>query len=171
MNVENINLQELYNTLYKYKFNLQMIKPSTYFMLKTYVQEKIDIQVSILRDKANFHYEAIFDDELLQFIANKNSRLSYNFYNVLIDDKYKTRLLDKMPKNHPLKTSNKILKIVFFSTMIISVIIFFAVINDFSLLTLMYFVSTIIISSIFALLSKKIYLLYTYGLIVKHNWN
>ena len=172
MDVKNINLKKLYDTLYKFKFNLLMIKPSTYFMLKTYVQEKIDIQVSSLRKQANFHYEAILNDELIDYIANKeNSRISYNFYNVLIDEKYQDKLLKKMPRNHPLKISNKILLITFCSTLAISLIVFFMLINEFSFLTLMYSVATIIISAIIALIEKKVYLLLTYGIIVKHNWN
>lgn len=172
MDEKNIDLKKLYDTLYTYKFNLHMIKPSTYFMLKTYVQEKIDIQVSNLTAKAKFHYEAVLDDELLHYIANKvNNRISYNFYNIIIDEEYKNKLLNKMPKKHPLKISNKILLITFCLALSISVIIFIMLINEFSLLTLMYSIATIVLSTILALLSKKVYLLFTYGIVVKHNWN
>src|SRR5690606_8768152 len=144
-------------TIYKLKFALIQTKPATYVFLKPYIQKRVDENVSIITERANFIYEATLSDELLMLIASqKDYNLSYKFYDAIIVDYYKNKLYSNLPKNHPLKISNQIIKYTLISSGIL--ILLFVILNRLSKQSISEALLACILSIPIAIIAKKVYL-------------
>jgi hypothetical protein len=157
MDPKNIDYEKLHKILYEFKFSLSQMKPIYYIALKPYIQEKIDINVAALNDRASLTYEAYLSDEVLEFIAQKaDHNTSYKIYNSIIIDNYKDKLYSNLPKNHPIKISNKMFK--YFLLLSLIGIFIFLISNKITEKTLSNSFIALIVSYIFAVVAKKIYL-------------
>lgn len=109
----NINLEELKKLLKELKFEYQFSKPFNYDILKPHIKSQVDKELkTIMKGKIEPTYEGIFDDNTLEQIANlQDYKLSSEIYDLIIVDKYKSQLYDKLPKNHPIKKSTNVLLI------------------------------------------------------------
>ncbi|MFV0139770.1 hypothetical protein OBK16_02170 [Empedobacter falsenii] len=157
MNPENIDYNKLHSILYKFKFSLEQIKPYNYNALKPHIQKQIDVNVNALVERASIVYEAYLTDEVLIYIGQKiDPKTSYQIHKALIIDEYKNKLYDNLPKEHPLKYSDRIFLYLIISTILILLV--FLVFNTFNESTLLYSFYTLIIGIIISIITKKIYL-------------
>ncbi len=88
-----------------------LVKPITYDILKPHSKEKVDRELErLMTVKYEPIYEVIFTEENINKIANsENKKLSTEIYNLMIIEKYKSKLHKRFSKNHPIIISSKIL--------------------------------------------------------------
>jgi hypothetical protein len=108
-----MNINELKKLLKELKFEYQSSKPYNYDILKPHIKSQVDKELkSIMKDKIEPTYEGILDDTTLELIAKQQDyKLSSDIYDLIIIDKYKSQLYNKLPNNHPIKKSTKVLLI------------------------------------------------------------
>lgn len=106
-----IDLVSIKNELKKIKSEILLVKPITYDILKPHIKDKVDSELErLMLVKYEPIYEVIFTDENINKIANsENKKLSTEIYNLMIIDKYKSKLYRKFSKNHPIIIASKIL--------------------------------------------------------------
>ncbi|MET3046600.1 hypothetical protein [Flavobacterium covae] len=119
-----IDLVSVKNELLKIKGEILLVKPITYDILKPHVKDKVDKELNrLMTVKYEPIYEVIFTDETINKIANsENKKLSTEIYNLMIIDKYKTKLYNKFSKTHPIIIASKILAYCTLSFLIIGMI-------------------------------------------------
>ena len=128
----NIDFEEIKKTLKELKFEYEYSKPFNYDILKPHIKSQVDKKLNrIMSDKIEPIYEVFFNDNMIDSIAKMNDyKMSSEIYKLIIIEKYRIKMYDKFPKEHPLKKSTKYLVASTLLFTIIGLIIGFLIKNE-----------------------------------------